>query len=157
MSDETGSGEREPQELPTDEYGNPVAPEDVRDPWKGLRGVMAGTLVMEFITFGLALPVVWRFGGGVSSLGFVLVAVLAVLMLVVGFVQRRRWGLPVALALQVAMIACWFVHPTIGALGIFFGVVWLFILYLRRDVARRMRAGQLADQLGHPPGQPPAE
>ena len=144
-----------PGELPDDEYGLPVPPPEVRDPWKGLRGVMAGTLVLEFIVFGLALPVVWKFGAGVSSAGFTVVAVLSVLMLAAAFVQRRPWGLWVALALQLAMVVCWIVHPAIGAMGLLFVAVWAYILYLRRDVARRMREGRLYDQLGHPPGYPP--
>lgn len=142
---------------PPAERGLPSAPPNVRDPWKGLRGVMAGTLVLEFIVFALALPVVWQFGGGVSSVGFAVVAVLSVLMLVAGFVQRRSWGLPVALVLQLAMIACFAVHPAVGIMGLIFAGIWGYMLYLRRDVAKRMREGRLYDQLGHPPGYPPEQ
>ncbi|MBE9374506.1 DUF4233 domain-containing protein [Saccharopolyspora sp. HNM0983] len=142
-------------ELPSDEQGLPQAPDGVRDPWKGLRGVMAGTLVMEFIVFLLALPVVWQLGGGVSSAGFALVIALSVLMLVAAFVQRRPWGLWFALALQAGVVLCWLVHPGIGIMGIVFALIWVYILRLRRDVAARMRGGQLYDQLGHPPGYPP--
>ncbi|RKT82864.1 Protein of unknown function [Saccharopolyspora antimicrobica] len=143
--------------LPEPGKGLPEAPPGVRDPWKGLRGIMAGTLVLEFITFMLALPVVWRFGGGVSSAGFVIVAVLSVLMLAAAFVQRRPWGLAVALVLQGAMVLCFFVHPSVGIMGAIFAAIWGYILYLRNDVARRMREGQLYDQLGHPPGHPPED
>jgi uncharacterized protein DUF4233 len=135
--------------------GLPEAPPGVRDPWKGLRGIMAGTLVLEFITFMLALPVVGKLGGGVSSVGFAIVAALSVLMLLAAFVQRRPWGLGVALGLQVAMVLCVFVHVAVGIMGAVFAAVWGYLLYLRRDVARRMREGQLYDQLGHPPGYPP--
>ena len=142
---------------PAAERGLPSAPPNVRDPWKGLRGVMAGTLVLEFVVFALALPVVWQFGGGVSSVGFAVVAVLSVLMLAAGFVQRRSWGLPVALVLQLAMVACFVVHPAVGIMGLIFAGIWGYLLYLRRDVANRMREGRLYDQLGHPPGYPPEQ
>ncbi|MBB5153057.1 DUF4233 domain-containing protein [Saccharopolyspora phatthalungensis] len=145
------------QPKPEPGRGLPEAPPGVRDPWKGLRGIMAGTLVLEFITFMLALPVVGKLGGGVSSIGFIIVTVLSVLMLVAAFVQRRPWGLGVALALQVAMILCAFVHLAVGVMGVIFAAVWGYLLYLRRDVARRMREGQLYDQLGHPPGYPPEQ
>ncbi|GAB3298864.1 DUF4233 domain-containing protein [Parasphingorhabdus pacifica] len=135
--------------------GLPTPPENVRDPWKGLRGIMAGTLVMEFIVFALALPVVWQLGAGVSSAGFVVVGVLAVLMLVAGFVQRKSWGLGFALALQVMAVGCWIVHPGIGVMGLVFAAIWGYMLYLRTDIAKRMREGRLYDQLGHPPGYPP--
>ena len=150
-SADSGSGK------PPAERGLPTAPPNVRDPWKGLRGVMAGTLVLEFIVFALALPVVWQFGGGVSSVGFAVVAALSVLMLAAGFVQRRSWGLPVALVLQLAMVACFFVHPAVGIMGLVFAGIWGYMLYLRRDVAKRMREGRLYDQLGHPPGYPPEQ
>lgn len=146
------SNDNEQSDSPPDSGGLPTAPAGVRDPWKGLRGVMAGTLVLEFIVLGLALPVIWRFGGGVSSAGFTIVAVLSVLLLLAAFVQRRKWGLAVALGLQVAMVACFLVHPTVGAMGVLFAAVWGYLLYLRHDVAKRMREGRLADQLGHPPG-----
>jgi hypothetical protein len=131
--------------------GLPEAPPNVRDPWKGLRGVLAGTLVLEFIVFALGLLVVGQLGSGVSSAGFVVVAVLAVLLLAAAFVQRQPWGLGVALALQFAMVACFVVHPVIGSMGVVFLGIWGYILYVRREVAKRMREGRLADQLGHPP------
>ena len=34
------------------------------DPWKGLRGIMAGTLVLEAIVIGLVLTVIARLDGG---------------------------------------------------------------------------------------------
>ncbi|MGP4016320.1 DUF4233 domain-containing protein [Saccharopolyspora sp. 5N708] len=145
------------QSKPEPGKGLPEAPPGVRDPWKGLRGIMAGTLVLEFIAFLLALPVVWKSNSGVSSTGFGIVIALAVLMLVAGFVQRRPWGLGVALALQVVAIVCFLVHPAIGIMGLVFALVWGYILYLRREVARRMREGQLYDQLGHPLGYPPEQ
>src|SRR5690606_28300451 len=74
-----------------------------------------------------------------------------------GVRARKTWGLWVALALQAAMVVCAVVHPAIGIMGAIFAAIWGYILYLRRDVARRMQAGQLYDQLGHPPGYPPEE
>lgn len=133
------------------EQGLPEVPSGVRDPWKGLRGVMAGTLVLEFIVFALALPVIWKFGSSATSIGFIVVAVLAVLMLLAAFVQRKQWGLPIALVLQIAVTGCYVVDPAVGIMGLLFVAVWGYILYLRRDVATRMREGRLADQLGHPP------
>ena len=111
-----------------------------RDPWRGLRGVMAGTLVLEFITVALALPVVAKLGDGLSSAAGWTVGILAALMLVAAFVQRRPWGLGLALALQVAMIACWPLVPPLGGLGVVFALVWAYFLWLRHDLTRRLAA-----------------
>jgi len=115
------------------------------DPWKGLRGVMAGTLVLEAVTVGLALPVVHRLGGGVSSTAGILVVALAVAMLLASGTMRFRWGLPLALVLQGLMVLGFLAAPALGALGVLFSLVWAYLLWLRREVARRLAGG-------HPPG-----
>jgi hypothetical protein len=110
----------------------------VRDPWKGLRGVMSATLLLEAIVVALALPVVVKLGGGLSAASGWVVGILALAMLVAAFLQRRPWGLGLALVLQAAMIASGFVVPALGALGVVFALVWAYILWLRRDLARRL-------------------
>jgi hypothetical protein len=109
------------------------------DPLRGLRGIFAGTLVMEAIVVGLALLVVNRIGGGLGAPAGWYTAGLALAMVVAAFVQRRSWGLGLALVLQVAMVVGWFAHPALGALGLLFLLVWGFLLYVRWAVARRQR------------------
>ena len=54
------------------------------DPWKGLRGVMAGTLVMEAIVIGLVLTVIARIDDGAhfQTWKIVYVSALAIAMVV---------------------------------------------------------------------------
>lgn len=116
------------------------------DPWKGFRGVMAGTLILEAIVVLLALPVVNKVGGGLGpgSVGYLVG--LAVLMIVAAGMQRRPSAIALNLLLQVALIAGFFVHPSIGAMGLLFAFVWGFILYLRWDIQKRMEKGLLPSQ-----------
>ncbi len=117
-----------------------------KDPMKGFRGVMSGTLIMEAITVALALPVVNRLGGGISTgTGWTVLGIALVLMLLCGVV-KRPWAVPVILALQVALIVMVFWLPAVAVLGVIFLAVWLWLLWLRRDVARRLAAGTLASQ-----------
>src|SRR3954471_1484099 len=104
---------------------------------RGLRGIFAGVLVMEAIVGGLALLVVGRLGGGLGGPAGWYTAGLALAMIVGACVQRRPWGLGVALALQLAMVAGWFAHPALGGLGLLFVAVWGYLLYVRWEVARR--------------------
>ena len=67
---------------------------------RGLRGIFAGILAMEAIVVGLALLVVGRLGGGLGGPAGWYTAGLAVAMVVGACVQRRPWGLGLALALQ---------------------------------------------------------
>jgi hypothetical protein len=110
------------------------------DPLRGLRGICAGILVMEAIVVGLALLVVGRLGGGLGEPAGWYTAGLALAMVVAAGVQRHPWGLGLALTLQVAMVAGWFVHPALGGLGLLFVLVWGCLLYWRWAVARRLRA-----------------
>jgi len=116
------------------------------DPWKGLRGVMAGTLVLEAVVVLLALPVVGKVGDGLNVVSVGYLVGLAVLMIVAAGLQRRPYALPLNLLLQVALIAGFFVHPSIGVMGLIFAVVWGFILYFRWDIGQRMEKGLLPAQ-----------
>ncbi|NEW40616.1 DUF4233 domain-containing protein [Nocardia cyriacigeorgica] len=121
------------------------------DPWKGLRGVMAGTLVLEAIVVLLALPVVADVGGGVSWLSGTYLVALAVVMVLGAGLQRKPWALPFNLGLQALVIAGALIHISIGVIGILFAIVWAFILILRNDVQRRMDLGVLPSQRTRPP------
>lgn len=122
----------------------PDAP--LRDPWKGLRGVMAGILILEAIVVALALLVVARLGGGLGTGQGALVMGLVAALLVAVALVRFRWGLWVALALQAALIACWVVQTALGLLGVVFALVWTYVLWVRHDVARRLAEGSLPGQ-----------
>ncbi|MEU1427921.1 DUF4233 domain-containing protein [Nocardia sp. NPDC005746] len=124
----------------------PEVPQPATDPWKGLRGVMAGTLVLEAITVLLALPVISAVGGGLRWWSVLYVVGLAVVMFLGAGVQRRSWAIPFNLALQVALLLGGFIHISILVIGVVFVAVWVFVLFLRSDVKKRMEAGTLPSQ-----------
>ncbi|MQY26508.1 DUF4233 domain-containing protein [Nocardia aurantia] len=128
------------------EEGQPAVPPPATDPWKGLRGVMAGTLVLEAITVLLALPVVGAVGGGLSWWSVLCLVGLAVLMFAGAGLQRRSWALGFNLGLQALVLAGTAIHVSIGVIGVIFAAVWAFILVLRHDVKRRMEQGLLPSQ-----------
>ncbi|WP_033290581.1 DUF4233 domain-containing protein [Amycolatopsis jejuensis] len=123
---------------------NPKPP--AKDPMKGFRGVLAGTLIMEAITVALALPVVAKLGGGVTSFTGWTVIALAVVLIVMCGLLKHVWAVPVVLVLQLAIIATGIALPAIAVLGVLFLAAFLWFLWLRRDVARRMAAGTLPSQ-----------
>jgi hypothetical protein len=118
----------------------------IPDPTKGLRGVFAALLVLEAIVVGLALLVLPKFGTGATPVGIALISAVAVAMVVASGLQRRPWGLGLALALQVAVLACGLLVPALGIMGLVFAAVWGGILLMRRDVLRRMERGELPAQ-----------
>ena len=111
------------------------------DPMKGLRGIFAATLVLEAVVVALALLL-----PGVEGAASGAIAGLAGLLVVASGLQRRPWGLGVALVLQAFMIAGGLLVPALGFMGVVFGLVWAFLLYLRHDVAQKMARGELPSQ-----------
>ncbi|MGC0363314.1 hypothetical protein ABH922_001298 [Rhodococcus sp. 27YEA15] len=126
---------------PKPQFGPPT-----KDPWKSFRGVMAGTLILEAIVVFLALPVVAVVGGGLTVFSGTYVVGLGVLMILGGGVQGKPWAMSFNIALQVLLILGFFVHYSIGIMGIVFALVWAYLFYLRRDIARRMDEGLLPGQ-----------
>lgn len=116
------------------------------DPMKGFRGVMAGTLVLEAIVVALSLLVVAKLDGGIASGAGIVVGVVVVVLVALCGVLRRPWVFPVLWVAQVALIGCVFTAPAVGIIGVIFALIWGFLLWLRRDVARRMAAGRLPGQ-----------
>ncbi len=116
------------------------------DPIKGFRGVMAGALVMEAITVGLALFAVADLYGGLNSVvGYLVGFVILALLLTCAFL-RHSWSMIVVLALQLVLVGCIVSAVAVGIVGLLFLVVWLYLFWLRREVSRRMAAGQLPGQ-----------
>ncbi|MDO4908797.1 MAG: DUF4233 domain-containing protein [Corynebacterium sp.] len=132
------------------EYG-PLGPghAPAKDPMKGLRGVMAGTLVMESIVMLLVLTVIARVDEGThwTTFNWLSVVILAVVMFLGGFVQSRPWGLGLAWILQIlALIDGFFVHYSMVIITVIFVAVWWYISVLRRNLLARLKRGLLPSQ-----------
>jgi hypothetical protein len=108
------------------------------DPLRSFRGVVAATLILEGIVVLLALPVVAKLGDGLATWQGLLVGALALALFLACGVAGRPWGIGLVLGLQVLMIASWFAVPALGVVGLVFGLVWLCLLWFRREVARRV-------------------
>ncbi|WP_078291177.1 DUF4233 domain-containing protein [Mycobacterium sp. D16R24] len=118
------------------------------DPWRGFRGVMAGTLILETIVVLLAIPVVKMVGGGLSPLSLTYLIGVAVAMVLLTGMQGRSWALRANLALQVVLVAGFLVNAAIGFVGLLFLGVWLLIWYMRNQVRDRQSRGELPGQQG---------
>ncbi len=59
---------------------------------------------------------------------------------------KRPWIVWVIGVLHVVMIASWGLLTALGAIGVLFSLVWVYLLWLRRDVAKRMAEGRLPSQ-----------
>ncbi len=104
---------------------------------------MSATLILEAISVLLSIPVAANTGGGVGPLGVTMICLLALLLVLACGVVARPYAIQVILGLQVVAIACWFISPSLGVLGIIFSVAWAVILWFRAEFRRRLAAGTL--------------
>ena len=72
-------------------------------------------------------------------------------LVVLAGMQGRPWAIWADLAVQLVLVAGFFIYPAIGFVGLLFLVVWAVIAYLRAEVLRRQRFGLLPGQ-EPPPG-----
>lgn len=132
------------------EYG-PLGPGSapVKDPIKGLSGVLSGTLVMEAITIWLCLTVILKINDGElwTTFNWVFITAMGLIHFLAAFFQRRPKALLIDVALQVPLILIGFViHWSVGAVGIMFGIVWFLIVKMRAEILERQRRGLLTTQ-----------
>ncbi|KDF01543.1 membrane protein [Mycolicibacterium aromaticivorans JS19b1 = JCM 16368] len=133
----------EPPEAPRPDVTGQAAPPD---PWKSFRGVMAGTLILEAIVVLLALPVVSMVGGGLTGWSMAYLVGFAVFLVLLAGIQGRPWAIWCNLAVQLILVAGFFVYPAVGMVGLLFVAVWAILAYLRAEVLRRQRRGLLPGQ-----------
>lgn len=120
-----------------------------KDPLKGLRGVMAGTLVMQSISVLLGLTVVSRVDGGSiigHTAGMAYIAILGVVLFLLAFVQQREWAVKANIVTQVFSLLSFVAHWSMGFVGVIFALVWLYIFHLRKNLLQRMERGLLTTQ-----------
>lgn len=131
------------------EYG-PLGPghEPVKDPLKGLRGIMAGAMVMEAITFYLVLTVILRVDNGTywTTFNWVFVTAVATTMLILSFLQSKPWAIKANIGMQIVALTGFFIHPSMGVVAVLFAAVWWYIMFLRRNLIERMKRGLLTTQ-----------
>jgi hypothetical protein len=109
-------------------------PSGLRSPSKAMRGLGSIALILETVVLLLAIQPI-RITEGVITmpqLALLLGAALAAVLLT--GLLRARWGWWLAGALQAVLIAGGLLHWMIGAVGVLFGLVWLYVLYVRQKV-----------------------
>ena len=109
-------------------------PSGLRNPRAAVRGLGAGTLVLEAIVLLLAIQPIRIFAGDLSGFGVGVVVGLAVLaILLSGVIGRPRlWH--AGSVLQVLLLGAGFVHWSLLALGLIFGAAWAYATYVRRTL-----------------------
>lgn len=126
------SSPEEPEKEPEKE---PEIRSGLRNPRAAVRGAGAGALSLEALVLLLAIVPLKKLGGHMSGTGVAIVVVLAIVCVVLAGMLRRPWAWYAGLVPQVALIvAGLFVSGALVVLGVIFGLVWLYMLSVRRSV-----------------------
>lgn len=144
------SHEPDPRETSYPESPAVSEPPKPPDPERGLRGVMSAILLFEGITLLLGLTVISHGGRSAPGWQLAVVTALAFAHILAPAVIKRRYAVAVIFALQALVIACWLIDGAIGAMGVIFTLVWIGILWMRREFRRRIAAGTIAGVAPHP-------
>lgn len=101
---------------------------------RAMRGVFAGTLILEAFTVALVPAAVAKFGSGVTAVKIAVLVGVGVLLLVAAASQRRGFGRPLGSVLQLALVACGVLTAAMYALGVIFGLIWIYELRTRAEL-----------------------
>ena len=139
---------------PEAEDGDEVDPVDVAaDPgfWAAaarkrehaIRGTLAAALCLEGLTVLFVPRAIARAGdGGLTGTRLTILVVLAVALFVAAGLVKRRAGIALGSALQVAVIATGVMVGAMYFLGLLFAGVWAYVLWVRGEIIRAaQRAG----------------
>jgi hypothetical protein len=106
----------------------------LKNPAAAVRGLGSGTLIMEAIVLLLAIQPIRLLGGNLGAAGIWTVVGLAVAAILLAGLMGRRWAWHVGSALQVVLLLSAFLHWSLGALGVIFGLTWLYATHVRRTL-----------------------
>jgi len=106
----------------------------LRNPSRALRGLGSIALTLEAVVLLLAIQPIRITEGAISAAQLVLLLGSASGAILLTGMLRSPWGWALAGALQAVLIAAGLLHWMIGVVGVLFGLVWLFVLYVRYKV-----------------------
>jgi hypothetical protein len=110
----------------------------LRNPSAAARGVAAVALLSEGVVMLLAIQPIRVLGGHLSGAAITVVIALAVLCFLLCGLLGRPWAWHVGTAVQVVLLVSGFIfNGALAVLGVVFGLLWLYVLNVRRTVSRR--------------------
>jgi hypothetical protein len=89
---------------------------------------------MEALVLLLAIQPVRVLGGALSGAAIGVVVALAILAAGLAGALRRPWAWYAATGLQGLLLLAGLLHWSLGVLGLIFGLVWAYVLYVRRSI-----------------------
>jgi len=106
----------------------------LRNPVAAVRGLGAAALGLEAIVLLLAIQPIRILGGDLSAAALGGVVGLAVVCFALCGLMRRSWAWNAGTVVQMLLLLGGFLHPSLFALGVIFGLAWVYVLHVRRTI-----------------------
>jgi len=101
---------------------------------RACRGALAALLCLEAFVVLLVPRAIAQTSTGLDTTKTVLLIALAVVLVVVGAMLRRPWGIAVGSALQLIVLATGLWERTLFIIAACFIALWLYVLNLRHEL-----------------------
>jgi len=101
---------------------------------RATRGGLAGILCLEAFVVLLVPRAIAQTSKGLDGSKTGLLVALAVVLVAVGFLLRRPWGIAVGSALQVVLAATVVLVPAMIIVVVFFVAIWVYLLRTRHQL-----------------------
>jgi uncharacterized protein DUF4233 len=130
----------DPSAVPQASPGTGPVPEPVPpasrlpSPARAVRAVGSAALGVQALVLLLAVAPLARLGGAERGAAIGTVLGLAALALALAGLLRYGWAWRVAFAVPVVLLAAGWLHWSLGALGVVFGLLWSYMWHVRRTV-----------------------
>jgi hypothetical protein len=109
-------------------------PSGLRNPAAAARGLGAGALVLETIVLLLAIQPMRMVGGDLSGATIGVIIGVAVACVALAGLLRHDWAWYAVVVLQALLMLAGFLHWALAVAGLLFGLVWLYVLNVRRTI-----------------------
>ena len=109
----------------------------LRNPGAAVRGVAAAALAVEALVMLLAIAPLARVAGSTAGPAIGLVLALTVVAIVCAALLRFPWVYWGALVVPVGLLVGGLLHWSLAVLGVVFGLLWGYVLNVRRTVLGR--------------------
>jgi hypothetical protein len=109
-------------------------PSGLKNPAAAVRGLGAATLAMEALVLLLAIAPINVLGGDRKGAAIALVIVATVLAIGLAGSMKRDWAWHAGSVLQILLLLGGLLHWAVAAVGVIFGLAWLYALHVRKTI-----------------------
>lgn len=115
--------------------GSPAGrPSGLRDPGRAVRSVAAAALALEGLSVLFSLAPIAKVAGGLTGGALAALLCLSIALFSTAALLRHGWAYIAGSILQLGVLAAGFIFGAMFVLGAAFGLVWIYVLRLRRTV-----------------------